>query len=56
MYALPNASQLGETPDTRPVCNGRQVCVLYVGQNQEKFSAPKLWSPPFTVSKPGKRS
>ena len=56
VYALPNASQLGETPDTRPVCNGKKACVLYVGQNQEKFSAPKIWSPPFTISKPGKRS
>lgn len=56
VYSLPNASQLGESADTRPVCNGRKVCVLYVGQNQEKFSAPKVWSSPFTISKPGKRS
>jgi hypothetical protein len=56
VYALPNAPQLGEQADTRPICNGRQVCVFYIGQNQEKFSAPKMWSPPFTVSKPGKHS
>jgi hypothetical protein len=56
VYALPNASQLGETPDTRPICNGKQACVFYIGQNQEKFTAPKIWSPPFTVSKSGRRS
>jgi hypothetical protein len=55
VYALPNASQLGEAPDTRPICNGKQMCVFYIGQNQEKFSAPKIWSPPFTVSKSGNK-
>jgi hypothetical protein len=55
VFALPNASQLGETPDTRPICNGKQACVFYIGQNQEKFSAPKIWSPPFTVSKSGNK-
>ena len=56
VYSLPNAPQLGESADTRPVCNGKKACVLYVGQNQEKFSAPKVWSSPFTIWKPGKRS
>ena len=56
VYALPNASQLGEASDTRPICNGNHACVLYVGQNQEKFTAPKIWSPPFTVSKSGRHS
>jgi hypothetical protein len=56
VFALPNASQLGETADTRPNCNGKRDCVLYIGQNQEKFTDPKVWSPPFTISKPGKRS
>jgi hypothetical protein len=54
VFALPNPSQLGETPDTRPICNGTHACVLYIGQNQEKFTAPKMWSRPFTVSKSGK--
>jgi hypothetical protein len=56
IYALPNATQLGEMPDTRPICNGRQACVLYIGQNQEKFTAPKIWSPSFTISKAGTHS
>ena len=56
VYLLPNATQLGETPDSRPICNRRSVCVLYIGQNQEKFTAPKLFSPPFTVSRSSKRS
>ena len=54
VFSLPNSSQLGETSDTRPICNGKHSCVFYVGQNQEKFTAPKVWSPPFTVSKTGK--
>jgi hypothetical protein len=53
VYALPNASQLGETADTRPICNGKHSCVFYIGQNQEKFTSPKIWSPPFSVSKSG---
>ena len=56
MYLLPNASQLGETSDSRPICNRRNVCVLYIGQNQEQFSAPKMFSPPFTISRSGKHS
>ena len=51
LYALPNASQLGETADTRPLCDQKHMCVLYIGQNQEKFSAPKMFSPPFQISK-----
>ena len=54
LYALPNASQLGEAPDTRPVCNQKKGCVLYIGQNQEKFTAPKIFSPPFWISKSSK--
>jgi hypothetical protein len=54
VYSLPNASQLGETSDTRPICNGMHACVLYIGENQEKFTAPKIWSRPFTISKSGK--
>ena len=54
VYALPNASELGESTDARPICNGKQACVLYIGQNQEKFSAPKVWSPPFRIAKSGR--
>lgn len=54
VFSLPNAPQLGESPDTRPICDSKHACVLYIGQNQEKFTAPKMWSRPFTVSKSGK--
>jgi hypothetical protein len=56
LYALPNAAQLGETRDTRPVCSAKASCVLYIGQNQEKFTAPKIFSPPFDIRKSGKGS
>ena len=29
VYALPNASQLGESPDSLPVCNGKQLRALH---------------------------
>ena len=56
LFALPNASQLGEQPDSLPVCNKKKSCVLYIGQNQEKFAAPKIFSPPFTISKSNSKS
>jgi hypothetical protein len=56
LYALPNASQLGESPDSLPVCNQKKDCVLYIGQNQEKFTAPKMFSAPFVILKSGKHS
>jgi hypothetical protein len=49
IYALPNKMQLGELSDNRPVCNEKARCVLYVGQDQERFTAPKLFSSPFSV-------
>lgn len=56
LYALPNRPQLGETSDTRPLCNAKHACVLYIGQNQEKFTAPKMFSAPFTLTAPSGRS
>jgi hypothetical protein len=56
LYALPNASQLGESVDSQPVCNEKKGCVLYIGQNQEKFTAPKVFSDPFAIVKSGKHS
>jgi hypothetical protein len=49
MYQLPNPV-LGEQSNFQPVCNGTHKCVLYVGENQEDFSKPKLFSPPFSVT------
>lgn len=54
VFSLPNATALGETPDTRPICDRKHACVLYIGENQEKFTAPKIWSPPFNVTKSGR--
>ncbi len=51
LFALPNAPALGETPDAQPVCDKEHFCVLYIGQNQEKFTDPKMFSAPFTISK-----
>jgi hypothetical protein len=48
LYSLPN-NALGEPPDFEPVCNGSAECVLYIGQNQNDFSQPKIFSAPFTV-------
>jgi len=47
LYALPS-SELGEV--RTPIdCNSTNRCVLYVGQNQEDFTQPKIFSAPFTV-------
>jgi hypothetical protein len=56
LYSLPNSAQLGESSDTLPKCNATKACVLYIGQNQEKFTAPKMFSPAFWISKSGKHS
>jgi hypothetical protein len=48
IYQLPN-SDLGEQSNHAPVCNSSEECVLYVGQDQNDFSQPKLFSAPFTV-------
>jgi hypothetical protein len=56
LYALPNTSQLGESADSQPVCNQKMSCVLYIGQNQEKFTAPKVFSHPFVIRKSSKHS
>jgi hypothetical protein len=53
LYALPSAA-LGEQANDQPVCNETQTCVLFIGQDQNDFTQPKLFSPPFTIaSAPG---
>jgi LPXTG-motif cell wall-anchored protein len=49
LFALPS-STLGEQAHNQPVCNASNPCVLYVGQNQEDFTAPKVFSAPFSIS------
>jgi hypothetical protein len=52
MFVLPNRS-LGEDPAGQPVCNATHSCVLYVGQDQNNFKSPKVFSVPFTISGSG---
>jgi hypothetical protein len=49
LYALPNHA-LGEQANWQPVCNATNKCVLYVGENQEDFTQPKVFSAPFAIS------
>jgi hypothetical protein len=48
IFRLPNA-QLAEVSSGIPVCNSTHPCVLYIGENQEDFTKPKIFSSPFTV-------
>ena len=33
-----------------PICDATHQCVLYVGENQNDFTKPKVFSEPFTVT------
>lgn len=48
LMALPT-TVLGENADQVPVCNATSECVLYIGENQNDFTQPKIFSAPFTV-------
>lgn len=48
LVALPNAA-FDESPHGSPVCNLTATCVLYIGQNQNDFSAPKIFSVRYTI-------
>ena len=54
VYALPDAISLGESPGG-PVCGSTSAteCILYIGYNQNNFTAPHVWSQPFFVSANG---
>jgi hypothetical protein len=49
IYMLPSP-ELGEQSNNQPVCDQTNPCVLYVGQNQNDFTAPKVFSTPFTIA------
>jgi hypothetical protein len=49
IYALPDSISLGETSDHTPVCNVSNPCVLYIGENQNDFTQPHVWSQTFVV-------
>ncbi len=49
LYAVPSAA-LGESPTNLPVCSATSACVLFVGEDQNDFSKPKVFSQPFTIT------
>ena len=49
LYALPN-SLLGEQTNWQPVCNLANPCVLFVGENQNDFTQPKVFSSSFLMT------
>jgi hypothetical protein len=49
LYSLPN-SILGEGPTWQPVCNQTHQCLLYIGENQDDFTQPKIFSQPFAIT------
>ncbi len=49
LYALPN-EVLGEQSNWQPVCNPTHQCVLYVGEDQNDFTQPKVFSAPFAFT------
>jgi hypothetical protein len=49
LYALPSAT-LGEQSNWQPVCSATQQCVLFVGEDQNDFTKPKVLSQPFSIS------
>jgi hypothetical protein len=51
VYALPDSIQLGEGT-SGPKCGSTSAteCILYIGNNQNDFTQPHLWSQPFFVT------
>ncbi|MGP8059522.1 MAG: hypothetical protein ACLP9C_07800 [Acidimicrobiales bacterium] len=54
LFSLPS-TVLGEVPDSRPVCNRKNMCVLYVGEDQGNFTWPKEFSRPFAIRTGGSK-
>jgi hypothetical protein len=52
VYLLPSPV-LGEQSNYKPICNQTNYCVLYVGQDQNNFTAPKAFSAPFLIGPSG---
>lgn len=50
VYALPDSISLGEG-SSGPTCGSTSAteCILYIGNNQNDFTKPHLWSQPFFV-------
>jgi len=52
IYQLPSPA-LGEQSNYQPDCNASQSCVLFVGEDQNDFTKPHVFSAPFTVAPAG---
>jgi hypothetical protein len=50
VFALPDSTSLGESPSDAPACDLSNECVLYVGENENDFTAPHVFSQPFYVA------
>jgi hypothetical protein len=50
VFALPDSASLGESPSDAPACDLSHECVLYVGENENDFTAPHVFSQPFYVA------
>jgi hypothetical protein len=50
VYALPDSFSLGEGSGG-PVCGNTLAteCILFIGNNQNAFTSPHLWSQPFLI-------
>jgi hypothetical protein len=48
VFQLPSTA-LGELANYQPVCNASNPCVFYIGQDQNDFTAPKIFSAAFSV-------
>ena len=51
LYALPDTISLGEGP-SGPACGQTAAteCILYIGNDQDDFTQPHLWSAPFYIA------
>jgi hypothetical protein len=50
IFALPDATTLGEPPKGVPVCNLSHPCVLLVSEGPSCSTGPHVWSLPFSVT------
>jgi hypothetical protein len=52
VFALPDSVSLGESPSSPVTCGNTAAteCVLYIGNNQNDFTQPHLWSQPFLTN------
>jgi hypothetical protein len=52
VFALPDSVSLGESSSNPVTCGNTAAteCVLYIGNNQNDFTRPHLWSQPFLTN------